>query len=165
MADSASKKTIKKATKPKKPSSHPKYADMIIAAITSLKERTGSSGQAIKKYIVANYKVEATSAGPHLRLALRRGVASGALKQMKGTGASGSFKVADKTAKPKKVVKKIVITPATTISVKSPKKAAKKTATKKPAPKKSPKKSVKKVAKSPAKKPKAKKAKKVAAKK
>ncbi|VDO75519.1 unnamed protein product [Onchocerca flexuosa] len=43
----------------------------------------------------------------HLRLGLKRGVASGILKQMKGTGASGSFRLADaKSEQPKKIKKR-----------------------------------------------------------
>ena len=113
----------KKKAAPKKPADHPKYIDMIIAAITALKERTGSSRQAIVKYIKANYKV-GDNADVHVKMALKRGVASGALAQPKGTGASGSFKVVKK-AEPKK--KK----PA------AKKPAAKKPAAKKPAAKKS----------------------------
>ena len=162
MADTAApkKSAAKKATKPKKPAAHPKYSEMVVAAITALKDRTGSSGVAIKKYIIANYKVDEKSVSSFVRNALRKGVASGALKQVKGTGATGSFKVGEKAAKPKKAAKK----PAAKKSAKSPKKAAKKTATKKPAAKKTPKKSAKKAAKSPAKakKPAAKKAKKPA---
>merc|ERR1712018_588021 len=109
----------KKAAKPKKPANHPKYSDMIKAAITSLKERGGSSRQAILKYISANYKV-GDNAASHLKLALRAGVKNGSLAQSKGTGASGSFKLGAKKPAPKKA--------------KSPKKA------KKPAAKKSPKK-------------------------
>ena len=53
MADTASPaKKVKKAA-PKKPADHPKYIDMITAAISALKERTGSSRQAIVKYIRA----------------------------------------------------------------------------------------------------------------
>merc|ERR1739846_301956 len=52
----------KKASKPKAPAAHPKYSVMIAAAITSLKDRTGSSRQAILKYICANYKVDAAKA-------------------------------------------------------------------------------------------------------
>ena len=37
--------------------SHPPYVEMIKAAISSLKERTGSSVQAITKYVEANYKL------------------------------------------------------------------------------------------------------------
>ncbi|KAF2351595.1 Linker histone H1/H5 domain H15 [Trinorchestia longiramus] len=161
-AAAAAPASTKKAAKAKKPAAakkvatHPKYTEMITAAITSLKDRKGSSGQAIRKYILATYKIDEKAVGPHLRLALKRGVTSGAFKQVKGTGASGSFKLPEKVAKPKKapVEKK----------AKSPKKVKK---TVKPAAaKKTPKKSVKKAAKSPAtKKPKAKKVKKPAAKK
>ena len=35
------------------PAEHPKYIDMISAAITSLKERKGSSRQAIVKFVKA----------------------------------------------------------------------------------------------------------------
>ena len=161
---SDSKASPKKKAAAKKPADHPKYLDMIVAAIIALKERTGSSRQAIKKYITANYKV-GDSAGTHLKLALKRGVASGALKQVKGTGASGSFKVAEKPKPAKKAAKKPAKKPAA-------KKPAKKTAAKKkPAAKKSkatPKKAAKKpAAKKAAKKPAAKKpaAKKTAAKK
>ena len=107
MADTASPaKKVKKAA-PKKPADHPKYIDMITAAISALKERTGSSRQAIVKYIRANYKV-GDNADVHVKQALKRGVASGALAQPKGTGASGSFKVVKKAEpkKPKKVAAK-----------------------------------------------------------
>ncbi|KAA0190402.1 hypothetical protein HAZT_HAZT002079 [Hyalella azteca] len=77
--------------------------------------------------------------GSHVRVALKRGVAAGTIKQVKGTGASGSFKLPDKTAGPKKA-------PAAK-KVKTPKKA-KTMWTEKPAVKKSSKKSVKKAAKS-----------------
>merc|ERR1712018_391093 len=122
----------KKAAKPKKPANHPKYSDMIKAAITSLKERGGSSRQAILKYISANYKV-GDNAASHLKLALRAGVKNGSLAQSKGTGASGSFKLGAKKEAPKK--KK----PAAK-KPKTPKKkpAAKKPAAKKATPKKKP---------------------------
>merc|ERR1711881_527834 len=132
---------------------HPKFIDMIEAAIAALKERGGSSRQAIAKFIKANYKV-GDSADTHIRLALRR-AAGKSLIQVKGTGASGSFKVAPKPKPAKKKVKKAKK------PVKKAKKPKKKTAkkAKKPA-KKTAKKSAKK-----AKKPAAKKAKKTAAKK
>ena len=137
MADTASPaKKVKKAA-PKKPADHPKYIDMITAAISALKERTGSSRQAIVKYIRANYKV-GDNADVHVKQALKRGVASGALAQPKGTGASGSFKVVKK-AEPKKPKKVAAKKPAA-------KKPAKKAAAKKPA-KKAAKKSPKKAAK------------------
>ncbi|XP_063589072.1 histone H1-delta-like [Penaeus indicus] len=171
MADAAPKKDAKKkAAKP----SHPKYSDMIAAAIKALKERNGSSRQAIQKYIAANYKV-GDSSEVQVKLALKRGVASGALKQTKGTGASGSFRLAKVEAKPapkkkpaakkpaakKPAAKKAAKKPAAKKTTKKPaaKKAAKKPAAKKPAAKKAAKKPAAKkpAAKKPAKKPAAKK--------
>ena len=119
----------KKKAAPKKVSEHPKYGEMIAAGIVALKERKGSSRQAILKYIQANYKV-GDGAGTHVKTALKRGVSTGALKQTKGTGASGSFRVAEK---PKPVKKKAAKKPAPKKAVKK-KPAAKKV--KKPAAKK-----------------------------
>merc|ERR1739841_334928 len=108
----------------------------------SLKDRTGSSRQAILKYICANYKVDAAKAAVQVRLALKRGVAKGALKMARASGkGAGSYKVV-KAEKPKKAAKK----PAAKNAAKKPakkaakkpaaKKAAKKPAAKKAAPKK-----------------------------
>ena len=162
-----------KAKAKAKPAEHPKYIDMAIAAVTALKERSGSSRQAILKYIVANYKVS-ESANTHLKQALKRGVTAGALKQVKGAGASGSFKVAEKPKPAKKAVAKkpaakkpAAKKPAAKVAKKSPKKkaAAKKPAAKKATPKKKPA-AKKPAAKKPAaKKPAAKKTPKKAAKK
>ena len=157
MSDAAA--TPKKAAKAKKPAAkptHPPVAAMVTAAITTLKDRKGSSLSAIKKYVAATYKVDAAKLAPFIRKFLKKAVADGKLTQVKGSGASGSFKLAkvEKVAKPKKAVKK----PA---AKKSPKKAAKKPAAKKAKKAKTPKKEKK--AKKPAaakpKKPKAKKAK------
>ena len=124
MADTAAATKTAAKTKVKKPADHPKYAEMIAAAVGALKERSGSSRQAIQKYVTANYKVSDGASKTHVKLALKRGVTSGLLKQVKGTGASGSFKLAEKPKKPK--------------AAKKPKKkpAAKKAAAKKAAPKK-----------------------------
>ena len=156
-------RAVKKAA-PKKPAAHPKYSEMITTAITSLKERTGSSRQAILKYIQSNYKV-GDNAGSQLKLALKRAVAAEVLVQVKGTGASGSFKVAKKAEKPKKkpiakkkpAAKKPAAKKPAKKSPAKKKPTAKKAAAKKPAAKKTPKKAAKKPA---AKKPAAKKAKK-----
>ncbi|XP_037790520.1 histone H1-delta-like [Penaeus monodon] len=156
MADAAKK--APKAKAPKKPAAHPKYSVMIAAALAALKERSGSSRQAILKYIVATYKVDPKAAATQLKLALKRGVTTGALKQVKGAGASGSFRLNKPAAEAKpKAVKK----PAAKKAAKKPaaKKAAKKPAAKKPAAKKAAKKPAAKkpAAKKPAKKPAAKK--------
>lgn len=152
---------VKKA--PKAPAAHPKYSVMIAAAITALKDRTGSSRQAILKYICANYKVDAAKAAVQVRMALKRGVAKGALKMARASGkGAGSFKVV-KVEKPKKVkkakkpkakkvkkVKKAAKKPAAK-KAKKPKKAAKKPAAKKAAKKPAAKKpAAKKAAKKPA---------------
>ena len=144
-------KPAKKAAKPKVPAAHPKYTEMIAAAVGSLKERGGSSRQAILKYIVAKYNVgkNETVINTHLKMALRSGMKSGSLKQAKGTGASGSFRLGEKAkAAPKKAVAK---KPKAAVAKKpkSPKKAVKK-ATKSPK-KAAAKKSVAKKPKSPAK--------------
>ena len=136
--------------KAKAPAAHPKYSVMIAAAITSLKDRTGSSRQAILKYICANYKVDAAKAAVQVRLALKRGVAKGALKMARASGkGAGSYKVV-KAEKPKKV-KKAKKPKAKKPAAKKAKKPAKKAA-KKPAAKKAAKKPAKKAAKKPAKK-------------
>merc|ERR1712203_1339518 len=94
----------------KAPAAHPKYSVMIAAAITALKDRTGSSRAAILKHVVANNKVDAAKAATQVRLSLKRGVAKGALKMAAAKGKNaGSYKLV-KVVKPKKVkkVKKVV---------------------------------------------------------
>merc|ERR1712061_907140 len=93
----AAAKTKKAPAKPKAPAAHPKYSVMIAAAIKALKDRTGSSRQAIMKYICANYKVDA-KAGVPFRLALKKGVAAGTLKMGGAAGKKGAgcFKIGEK---------------------------------------------------------------------
>merc|ERR1712207_66734 len=146
----------KAPAKPKAPAAHPKYSVTIAAAITALKDRTGSSRQAILKYVCANYKVDAAKAGQHLRMALKAGIKKGSLKMAKESGkGAGKFKLV-KVEKPKKVKKvKKAVKPKKPAAKKPAKKApAKKAAAKKPA-KKAP---AKKAAAKPAKKAPAKKA-------
>lgn len=147
----------KKKAAPKKPAAHPTYKEMVVAAIGSLKEKKGSSRQAILKYIEANYKVS-ENVRNHLNRALTRSVKSGVLSQPKGTGASGSFKVvvkAKNTVAKKPVAKKAKKAKKVKKAKKS---AAKKPAAKKPAAKKAKKSAPKKAKKPAAKKPAAKKA-------
>merc|ERR1712204_56320 len=113
---------------PKAPAAHPKYFVMIATAITTLKDRTGSSRQAILKSIVANNKVDAAKAAVQVRLALKRGVAKGALKMARASGkGAGSYKVV-KVEKPKKVkkAKKPKAKKPAAKKAKKPKKATKK---------------------------------------
>ena len=148
-AAAAAAPKVKKATKPKAPAAHPKYSVMIAAAVAALKDRTGSSRQAILKYVCANYKVDAAKAGVHIRMALKRAVAAGDLKMAKATGkGAGSYKLGEKKVakkpaakKPKAkkpAAKKVAKKPAAKKAAKKPaaKKAAKKPAAKKPAAKK-----------------------------
>ena len=128
-----------KKTATKKPADHPTFAVMIAAAIAELKERKGSSRQAIEKYIAANYKVGPKYTGP-MKQALKKGVEKGTLVQTKGVGASGSFKIAKPEPEKKPAVKKPAAKKTTTkkVTKKTPTKKApaKKTSTKKPAAKK-----------------------------
>ena len=144
----------KKAKKPSAPAAHPKYSVMISAAIKALKDRNGSSRQAILKYITANYKVDPKKAAVQLRLSLKRAVASGNLKMAKEKGkGAGCFKLADKTENKPKTKPAKAKKPAAKKEKKAAKpKAAKKPTVKKPAvkksaAKKSPKKATKKAAK------------------
>merc|ERR1712157_492660 len=116
------------AAKPKKPAAHPPSSAMVKAAIKALADKKGSSLAAIKKYVAANYKVDIVKISPFIRKALKNGVESKALVQVKG-----SYKFAKEAKKPK--AKK----PKAAKKAKSPKKA-KKPAAKKP---KSPKKAAK----------------------
>lgn len=163
-ATATPKKPAKKAAAP---AAHPPTSQMVKAAIRALKERKGSSLAAIKKYITANYKADGQKLAPFIRRYLKKAVEKGEITQVKGTGASGSFRLnkAEKAEKkpkkkpaakkPKKAAKKPAAKKA-----KSPKKAAKKAKTPKKAAKKpaAAKKAAKpKKAKTPKKKPAAKK--------
>ncbi|KAI8336922.1 linker histone H1 and H5 family-domain-containing protein [Blakeslea trispora] len=87
------------SSKTKKSVEHPSYETMIAAAISHLKERKGSSRPALKKYILANYKV---NAGAHfdsqINHAIRRGVAKNVFSLPKGN--SGTVKLVKPEKKP-----------------------------------------------------------------
>ena len=86
----------------KAPVAHPSYAVMIAEAIAALKDRAGSSRQAILKYVCENYKVDPAKAGQYLRVALKAGIKKGSLKMAKESGkGAGKFKLV-KVEKPKK---------------------------------------------------------------
>ncbi|CAJ0604326.1 unnamed protein product [Cylicocyclus nassatus] len=99
-----SKGTKPKGEKKAKVASHPAYGAMIKAAVKELKDRKGSSKQAILKYIIQKYKVgdNEKQINARLRLALKKGVKDGLLRQASGTGASGRFRLAEKTETPMK---------------------------------------------------------------
>lgn len=174
-----SKTAVPIAKKPRVKPAHPPTAEMVYNAIRILKERSGSSLQAIKKYVSTTYKIDAEKLAPFIKKYLRNAVSSGQIVQTKGKGASGSFKLANrevvkkapKETKPKAKSAKIVpekkSKSATKVTdaakkkaavAKSAKVAVKKTATaaadkKKPASLKAKSKAVTKVAKSPKQKP------------
>ncbi|OQE29935.1 hypothetical protein PENSTE_c002G10365 [Penicillium steckii] len=117
---------------------HASYRDMIKDAIVNLKERNGSSRQAIKKYVSANNKINVASQATfdaQFNKAIKAGVEKGEFTQPKGP--SGPLKLAKKEPAPKPAAK-----PAAKTATKDTKKtttkktATKATATKKAAPKK-----------------------------
>ena len=101
MTEATSPKKATKKSAPKKPADHAPYKAMIVDAINSLKERKGSSKQAIAKHVKANNKV-GENVDSQVKINLKRMVVAGELVQVKGTGASGSFRIA---AKPKPLKK------------------------------------------------------------
>ncbi|XP_033223338.1 histone H1.2-like [Belonocnema kinseyi] len=180
--------TSTKGKKPATKSSHPRTSEMVTAAISALRERGGSSIQAIKKYIVGTYMLDAEKQAPFIKKYLKTAVEQGQVIQTKGKGVSGSFKLAKSSAakpkaaaktksaaqkpmslkKPLKTVRKVDMAKKTAVARKSPvkKPTTKKLVSKKtsgPALKKIPAKA-KKTAKSPTAKPKAPKSKTKAAK-
>jgi len=160
----------KKKTGSKAPANHPPYQSMIKNAIKTMKEMKGSSRQAILKFLMANYQVggDAIKINAHLKMALKRMVKSNDLKQLKGTGASGRFRLdkakktegkprkrtVKKTGKAKKSRKPKMMTTTAATTGEAPAASPAKKSTKKPkSPKKVTKKTTKpKKARSPAKK-------------
>jgi len=130
---SPKKKTGGAGKAAKKPADHPKYGEMVHQALAALKERGGSSRQAVLKYIMQHFKVggDESVVNTHLKMALRAGVKNSSLKQSKGSGATGSFRLGEE-AKKKTAAKK----PAAPKKVKTPKKPAAAKLPKKAAPKK-----------------------------
>merc|ERR1712183_330784 len=144
MAEETAPKVAKapKVKKAAKPAAHPPYANMIVAAIKALKDKKGSSRQAILKYVVANNKVaDADKAAVRVKLALRKLVAAKKVVPAAAAGkkGAGSFKLPAKEPAAKKPKAKKAKKPK---AAKKPaaKKAATKKAAKKPAAKKAAKK-------------------------
>lgn len=104
-------------------STHPTYRTMISEAIVSLHERSGSSRQAIKKYIHNHYPTLSERSDQLINNAIRKGVDEGDFVQPKGPSGPVRLAHADKHA---------VMTPAPTpASKKRTTATAKKAATKK----------------------------------
>ena len=85
---------------------------MVKAAIENLKERKGSSLIAIKKYCATNYKIDPVKMSGFFKKALASGVEKKTILQVKGVGATGSFKLAKEEKKPKTVKPKSAKKPA-----------------------------------------------------
>ncbi|KGO65388.1 Winged helix-turn-helix transcription repressor DNA-binding [Penicillium italicum] len=132
-------KKVTSASKKAAPAPHTSYRDMIKDAIVSLKERNGSSRQAIKKYVQANNKINVTSQSvfdSQFNKAIKAGVEKNEFTQPKGP--SGPLKLAKKDA-PVKAAPKPAAKPAPKATAKPPAKTAappKKTGTKAAASKK-----------------------------
>ena len=76
-------------------------ANMVTTALETLKSRNGSSLVAIKKFITNHYDSDVNKMASFIKRFLKSAVEKGTLIQLKGTGASGSFKLA-KRQKPTK---------------------------------------------------------------
>lgn len=103
---SSKKKATGAAAAKKHAVDHPKYSEMVHQALSSLKERGGSSRQAVLKFIMKNFNigVDENVVNTHLKMALRAGVKNATLKQSKGSGATGSFRLGEEAKKKPKAV-------------------------------------------------------------
>uniref|UniRef100_A0A8C2J717 Histone H1 n=1 Tax=Cyprinus carpio TaxID=7962 RepID=A0A8C2J717_CYPCA len=129
-------KAPKKKSAAKAKKAGPGVGELIVKAVSASKERSGVSLAALKKALAAGgYDVEKNNS--RVKLAIKSLVTKGVLLQVKGTGASGSFKISKKQAETKKKpAKKAAPKAKKPAAAKKPKSAA----AKKPAAKKSPKK-------------------------
>ena len=82
------------ANKPKKTVNHPTYAEMVASSIAMLKDRRGSSRQAITKHVCANYDVDALRASFYIQKALKKGIEEETFKKAKESGkGAGRYKL------------------------------------------------------------------------
>lgn len=83
-----------KAKKSCRPPSRPSFDDMVLVAIRKCRERRGASRQKIVRYIQKNFQVPRDRRlERQITLALRRCLEKGALVNVRGQGASGTFKI------------------------------------------------------------------------
>ncbi|CAH2084220.1 unnamed protein product [Euphydryas editha] len=125
------KKTLKKAPKSpttdilkKQDAKKMSTKEMIHQALVDLKSRKGTSLQAIKKYIEDKYKVDVEKINYLIKKNIKQSVELGTIVQVKGVGASGSFKLGagkDKLDKKKKIEKKTEQTKETKSKPEKPK--------------------------------------------
>merc|ERR1712098_721909 len=116
------------------------YLEMVTDAITTMKDRSGSSRKAITRHILETHKIDAAKV-IHIRKAIAHGMEKGILKQARTSGKGAcSFRVAKeektkKATKPKKPVAKKVVK-ASSAGASTVKKNVQTDAVKKVAPKK-----------------------------
>merc|ERR1711942_101198 len=116
------------------------YLEMVTDAITTMKDRSGSSRKAITRHILETHKIDDAKV-IHIRKAIAHGMENGILKQARTSGkGAGSFRVAKeekpkKVTKPKKPVAKKVVK-ASSAGASTVKKNLQKKTVKKVAPKK-----------------------------
>ena len=92
MADKRQSKALKSKFA-NKASTYSKYSEMVYSAITSLKERKGSTRKTILKYILATYDINEDVAYVQVKKALKTSVENGTLKQIQDKGENVYFKV------------------------------------------------------------------------
>uniref|UniRef100_A0A3B5Q375 Zgc:110425 n=1 Tax=Xiphophorus maculatus TaxID=8083 RepID=A0A3B5Q375_XIPMA len=86
-------KAPKKKSAPRAKQDGPSLPKLIVAAVAESKERKGMSLAALKK-VLAGKGVDVSKANKRINTAVTKLVTKGTLSQTKGTGASGSFKLA-----------------------------------------------------------------------
>ena len=80
---------------------------MMLDALKKLNEKSGSSRQAIIKYISANFHIDAALVNKRVKKFIALGLKDGTIKQSKGTGSNGSFKLGEAAiTKEKEALKK-----------------------------------------------------------
>merc|ERR1719315_609614 len=81
---------VKAATSTKAKTGNPTYVKMVSTALSELKERRGSSRQAILKYMLAKYKVDVAVAQPRLNKTLKKMIEMGEVVAGAKAGTSGA---------------------------------------------------------------------------
>ncbi len=90
----------------RKPLTHPPTRVMVRTAIAGLNDKRGSSLWAIKSYVAAHHHINMVRMNPFIRRYIKRAVEEGELRQIKGRGLAGRFKLGllrkKKAKKPKR---------------------------------------------------------------
>nr|XP_045591728.1 histone H1B, sperm-like [Procambarus clarkii] len=125
-AAAAAAAVVATTRKPRVQVAHPKTSQMVLAAVAALKDRKGSSLQAIKKYVVAKNKVEAAKIAIYIRRFLKKAVADGIVLAVAEKRAVLTPKKVTTTKKPSTSAKKAVVTPKKAATSNKPPTALKK---------------------------------------